>query len=348
MDFDFNEHPHRRYNILTGDWVLVSPHRTKRPWQGKQEKVAAENRPSYDPNCYLCPGNTRSSGIQNPNYESVYSFVNDFSALLPNTPNVEINNGFFKARGETGICKVICFSPNHSLTLPLMEVAAIEEVIGLWQKEYQELGAHPNINHVQIFENKGSLMGCSNPHPHGQIWAQNSIPEEVRKKCDHQLAYYQGKESSLLGDYLKQEMEVRERIIFEDAHFIALVPYWAVWPYEVMIAPKRHLRHIGELNETEKTSFAATIKAVTTRYDNLFETSFPYSMGIHQAPTDGYTHLEWHFHMAFYPPLLRSATVKKFMVGYEMFANPQRDITADQAAAALRDLPEVHYLLTKV
>ncbi|MGD1946413.1 MAG: UDP-glucose--hexose-1-phosphate uridylyltransferase [Croceivirga sp.] len=344
MKLDLNEHPHRRYNILTGEWVLVSPHRTKRPWQGKQEPVFHEDKPNYDENCYLCPGNTRANGQTNPDYQSTFSFTNDFSALLHDSPLGVIEDGLLKAQGETGICKVVCFSPNHSLTLPLMDVSSIEGVIELWQKEYMTLGAMDAINHVQIFENKGGIMGCSNPHPHGQIWAQVSIPEEVIKKTAYQKEYWTKHQKSLLGVYLEQEALKEERILFEDEFFIALVPFWAVWPYEVMIAPKRHLTHIGKLNADESTSFAKMIKRVTVRYDNLFETSFPYSMGIHQAPTNGETHEEWHFHMSFYPPLLRSATIKKFMVGYEMFANPQRDITAEQAAERLRGLSEIHYL----
>ncbi|WP_350292441.1 UDP-glucose--hexose-1-phosphate uridylyltransferase [uncultured Croceitalea sp.] len=344
MKLDINEHPHKRYNILTGEWVLVSPHRTKRPWQGKQEKINHERQPSYDETCYLCPGNTRANGVTNPKYESTYSFTNDFSALLSDTPLETIEDGLLLARGESGLCKVVCFSPDHSLTLPLMETAAIENVITLWQKEYKTLGMIEGINHVQIFENKGATMGCSNPHPHGQIWSQSSIPEEVVKKTAHQKKYWQTNNKSLLGTYLEQEVKKQERILFEDDYFIALIPYWAVWPYEVMIAPKRHVQHIGNLSKQEKTSFAKIIKQVTISYDNLFETSFPYSMGIHQAPTDGNNYEEWHFHMSFYPPLLRSATVKKFMVGYEMFANPQRDITAEQAVEKLRSLPTTHYL----
>lgn len=347
MELDLNDHPHRRYNILTGEWVLVSPHRTKRPWQGKQEKTTSEKRPEYNKDCYLCPGNTRASGITNPLYESVYSFTNDFSALLENTPITEINDGLLWAKGETGICRVICFSPNHSLTLPLMEVEAIDEVIALWQKEYEELGTRENIDHVQIFENKGASMGCSNPHPHGQIWAQQSIPQEVQKKTESQLKYWKANSSSLLQDYVRQEIDVDERIVYQNEDFVAMVPYWAVWPYEVMIAPKKHLKHIGQLSSMERKSFAQAIKEITIRFDNLFETSFPYSMGIHQAPTDGQPHEEWHFHMLFYPPLLRSATVKKFMVGYEMFANPQRDITSEQAAEALAGLSNVHFSESK-
>ena len=344
MKLNLKDHPHRRYNIMTGEWVLVSPHRTKRPWQGKKEKTSEEGKPSYDENCYLCPGNTRANGVTNPNYESTYSFVNDFSALLFDTPTEQIEDGLLKAKGEIGICKVVCFSPDHSLTLPLMEVPAIVDVISLWQSEYEKLGAMTDINNEQIIENKGAEIGCSNPHPHGQIWSQGSIPQVVRKKTKFQKEYWQKNQRSLLGDYLKQESQKGERILFEDEHFMALVPFWAVWPYEVMIAPKGHLQHIAQLSHDEKHSFARMIKHVTTKYDNLFETSFPYSMGIHQAPTDGLNHKEWHFHMVFYPPLLRSATVKKFMVGYEMFANPQRDITAEQAAQQLRELSMTHYL----
>jgi len=344
MKLDLNEHPHQRYNILTGEWILVSPHRTKRPWQGKKEKIAEAQKPNYDAHCYLCPGNTRANGITNPNYESTYSFVNDFSALMENTPVETMEDGLLLAKGERGICKVVCFSPDHALTLPLMEVNAITEVIELWRLEYRTLGERDDINYVQIFENKGELMGCSNPHPHGQIWSQSSIPEEVLKKTTTQTKHWNAHKRSLLGDYLTQECQKKERILFEDAHFVALVPFWAVWPYEVMIAPKRHLSHIGLLQKSETKSFAEAIKYVTTKFDNLFETSFPYSMGIHQAPTDGKNNEAWHFHMCFYPPLLRSATVKKFMVGYELFANPQRDITAEQAAKTLRELPNVHYM----
>ncbi len=343
MIADFNQISHRRYNVLTGEWVLVSPHRTKRPWQGKQEQVAQKGRPSFDENCYLCPGNTRASGTTNPNYTSVYSFVNDFSALLEDTPAIEYNDGLLRAVGEKGICKVICFSPNHSLTLPLMEVSAIEEVITIWQKEYLALGSLEHINHVQIFENKGAVMGCSNPHPHGQIWAQHSIPIETVKKSRQQKAHWEKTGRSLLQDYLIQEINKKERIIALNNDFVALVPFWAVWPYEVMIAPKKHYQNITQLSLKEKGSFASILKEVTVRYDNLFQTSFPYSSGIHQAPTDGDGHNEWHFHMSFYPPLLRSATIKKFMVGYEMFADPQRDITPEQAAKNLRDLSKIHF-----
>lgn len=341
---DFNSKSHRRYNILTGEWILVSPHRTKRPWQGKKDVAKPVEKVTYDPNCYLCPGNTRAGGAENPNYQNTFSFQNDFAALLEQQETEKFSNGLLQAESEEGICKVVCFSPNHSLTLPLMEVTAIKRVIDLWQTSYLELGKKEGINHVQIFENKGDIMGCSNPHPHGQIWAQKSIPEMVLKKQEQQLTYFKKHNKSLLSAYLEQEIALNERILFKNNHFVALVPYWAVWPYETMIVPLKQYKHIGELNEEEKEAFASIIKELTTAYDNLFEISFPYSAGIHQSPTDT-EHPEWHFHMSFYPPLLRSAEVKKFMVGYEMFANPQRDITAEQAANTLKELPKIHYSL---
>ena len=343
---DFNNTPHRRKNILTGEWVLVSPHRTKRPWQGKKDKPHEVELLDYDPNCYLCPGNERAGGAKNPNYTGTYSFQNDFAALLEG-PEESFKEGLLEAESESGICKVICYHPNHSLTLPLMEVGDIIEVINLWQKEYADLGSDPNINHVQIFENKGAIMGCSNPHPHGQIWAQRSIPQEVQKKVVRQKSYWDKNNSSLLGDYLKQELNAKERIVLENESFVALVPYWAVWPFETMIVPKRHITSILELSKQEVSDYASILKALTTSYDNLFETSFPYSAGIHQSPTDGKDNSHWHMHMSFYPPLLRSAEVKKFMVGYEMFANPQRDITAEQAAQRLRDCATTHHSKSK-
>ncbi len=344
MNTSLNESPHRRYNILTGEWILVSPHRTKRPWQGKTEDKKHSEKESYDPACYLCPGNTRTSGEKNPDYKEPYTFINDFSSLLPDTPDIEKNEGLLKAESEKGICKVVCFSPYHSLTLPLMEVEDITKVIQTWKKEYLELGSKDFINYVQIFENKGAIMGCSNPHPHGQIWSQSSVPTEILKKSGKLLEYWKENKRSLLGDYLEQELEAGERILDENDHFVALVPYWAVWPFEAMIVPKRHIQHIGQLTSEEEKAYAEILKKLTIKYDNLFETSFPYSSGIHQMPTDGKEYPEWHFHMSFYPPLLRSASVKKFMVGYEMFAGPQRDITAEQAAKRLNELSAVHYL----
>lgn len=322
---------------------MVSPHRTNRPWQGKTENQTNVQRPLYDPHCYLCPGNTRSSGQVNPDYKEPFSFYNDFPALMPEGPEENISNGLLKAESETGICKVICFSPDHSLTLPLMKIEDITRVVQTWKKEFRKLGEQEGINYVQIFENKGDVMGCSNPHPHGQIWAQRSIPNEVVKKTAKLQEYWIANNQSLLSAYLEQELASGERWVISNDHFVALVPYWAVWPYEVMIIPRTHFSDISQLNAKEEISFAEIIKELCIRYDNLFGTSFPYSAGIHQRPTTVEEHPEWHFHMSFYPPLLRSATVKKFMVGYELFASPQRDITAEQAAETLRNLSPVHY-----
>ncbi len=343
MNDILNSAPHRRFNILTGEWVLVSPHRTKRPWQGKTEVTSESKSPQYEPDCYLCPGNTRSTGEVNPDYVEPFSFNNDFPALIPEGPDENIFKGLLRAESETGICKVVCFSPDHSLTLPVMDVEDIKKIIQTWKKEYFELGKKEEINYVQIFENKGEVMGCSNAHPHGQIWAQRSIPTEIAKKTIRLKEYWEANNKSLLSTYLGQELESRERIVIENDRFVALVPFWAVWPYEVMIIPRLHYSHIGQLKGDEELSFAQIIKDLCIRYDNLFQTSFPYSSGIHQRPTTGEEHPEWHFHMSFYPPLLRSATVKKFMVGYELFASPQRDITAEQAAETLRNLSPVHY-----
>jgi UDPglucose--hexose-1-phosphate uridylyltransferase len=345
MSFNFEEHPHKRLNILTGEWILVSPHRTKRPWQGKVEAAAMTKMPAYDEKCYLCPGNTRSDGSVNPKYTAPYAFTNDFSSLLKDTPDGGLNqNGLLKAKSEKGICRVICFSPRHDLTIPQMEVSEIVQVLELWKFEFQKLAKNDWIKYIQIFENKGDIMGCSNPHPHGQIWAQSSIPVEPEKETVQQLIYLLENKESLLSAYLKEELKSGERTIAENEHFIALVPFWAVWPYETMVISKRKVKYTHEFDAEETQALAEILKTLTTKYDNLFETSFPYSAGIHQAPVNDGDHDEWHWHMHFYPPLLRSATVKKFMVGYEMMANPQRDITAEQAALKLREQSEVHYL----
>jgi UDPglucose--hexose-1-phosphate uridylyltransferase len=338
MDTNLQDYSHKLYNILTGEWVLVSPHRAKRPWQGQYEAISQEQRPSYDPSCYLCAGNTRINGEQNPKYKDVFLFTNDFAALQSKSPKFSMYEGLFRAESEQGICKVICFSPDHSKSLADMEVIDIDKVVKTWQKEYKELGSNEMINYVQIFENKGPVMGCSNPHPHGQIWSQSTLPNEVDKKDNHQNTYYIKNKSSLLGDYLKQELQTNDRIIYQNDLFVVLTPFWAVWPYETMIVPKRWHSNISEISEEEGLEFADAISKITKAYDKLFECSFPYSSGIHQAPTNGKSNEHWHWHMSFYPPLLRSATVKKFMVGYEMFGSPQRDITAELAVNTLREL----------
>ena len=335
---NLQDYSHKRFNILTGEWVLVSPHRAKRPWQGQNEEISTEKRPEHDESCYLCARNTRISGDVNPDYKDVFVFTNDFAALQKDSPSFNVNDGLFQAKSETGICKVICFSPDHSKSLAEMEVEDIAKVVKAWQEEYTELGNNDMINYVQIFENKGAVMGCSNPHPHGQIWSQSTLPNEVDKKDKHQKAYFDKNKTSLLGDYLQQELKAKERIIFENEDFVVLIPFWAVWPFEAMIAPKKVKKNILELSDVEAKNYAEAISVITKAYDKLFNTSFPYSSGIHQAPTNGEANEHWHFHMSFYPPLLRSATVKKFMVGYEMFGSPQRDITAEIAAKRLKDL----------
>jgi len=335
---ELQDYSHKRYNILSGEWVLVSPHRAKRPWEGQEEVVSSEKKISYDSGCYLCPGNTRANGKVNDNYKDVFVFVNDFSALQLNSSSFNFENGLLRAHQEQGICKVVCFSPDHSKTLADMSVEAIHKVVLVWQEEYRNLGDNDSINYVQIFENKGAAMGCSNPHPHGQIWSQSSLPNEVEKKQKQQFEYYNENQKSLLNSYLEQELQLNERILFKNDHMVILVPFWATWPYEVMIIPRCHKPHIGLMNEKESYAFAEAISKLTKAYDRIFNCSFPYSSGIHQAPTDGLNHEYWHWHMSFYPPLLRSESVKKFMVGYEMFGMPQRDITPEQIAESLKKI----------
>ncbi len=330
--------PHRRFNPLTREWVLVSPQRTARPWQGQVETVDAPKSPHYDPECYLCPGNERAGGARNPKYESTFVFDNDFAALKPDAAiEREEHDGLLIAESEPGICRVLCFSPRHDLTMANMEWADLRKVVDAWVGQFEELGARNGINYVQIFENRGAMMGASNPHPHCQIWASLSLPNEVVKEQASMLGWRREHGACLLCRYAALEESAGERVVEENAGFLAVVPYWAVWPFETMIIAKRHLTGIDELPEADRDALADILKRVTSRYDRLFQAPFPYTMGFHQRPTDGGAHDEWHLHAHFYPPLLRSATVRKFMVGYEMLATPQRDITPEAAAERLRN-----------
>lgn len=336
--------PHRRFNPLTGQWVLVSPHRLLRPWQGKTDAPDTSTRPPHDPTCYLCPGNTRANGAVNPPYAGTFVFTNDFAALLEDgQPTRQDDGGLFIAEREQGICRVICFSPRHDWTLAEMSVEAIAGVVDVWRAQYLELGARPEIGHVQIFENKGAIMGCSNPHPHGQIWASRAVPTEVATEDALQRAYHATHGRPLLQAVAEGELARDERLVLANDDWIALVPFWAKWPFETMILPRRPARHLGDLDAPRCAALAAILSALTIRYDNLFATSFPYTMGIHQAPTNDEAHHHWTMHLHFYPPLLRSASVQKFMVGYEMLAEAQRDLTPEQAAERLRALSGVHY-----
>jgi len=338
---------HRRWNPLLQEWVLVSPHRFKRPWAGAVEKVEEKELPEYEPDCYLCPGNIRANGKSNPKYRDVFAFDNDFSALTNEKNNkkhfIKVLDSIIQVKTERGICRVICFSPKHNLTLPEMDAQAIRRVIDLWVDEYENLRKKFFINYALIFENKGQIMGCSNPHPHGQIWATESIPNIPAKLVSSQESYFKKQKSKLLIDYLNWEQKQKERIITQNEHWVVLVPFWAVWPFETMIVPKRSVQDILKLKEEERNSWVEILKDITTRYDNLFKISFPYSMGIYQRPTDGNEYKGFQLHQVFLPPLLRSATIKKFMVGYELCAEPQRDTTPEQSAEMLRKCSTVHY-----
>lgn len=341
---------HRRYNPLTRDWILVSPDRTQRPWQGQIEKRADASSRAYDPDCYLCPGNARAGGQRNPKYSDTFVFDNDFASLQPDLPNLTVDKGgknLLLAMAESGHCRVICFSPRHDSTLAQMELAEISAVIEVWAQEYVSLGDLPYINHVQIFENRGAMMGCSNSHPHGQIWATQTVPSEPQKEQESFADYLREHRSCLLCDYLSLELAAGDRVVCQNDFFLAVVPFWAIWPFETLLLSRRHVSDITALGAAERIALADILKRLTTRYDNLFQTSFPYSMGFHQRPTDGGEHPEWHVHAHFFPPLLRSATVRKFMVGFELLASPQRDITAELAAKKLREAPEQHYLQGK-
>jgi UDPglucose--hexose-1-phosphate uridylyltransferase len=340
--FDWTKQPHRRFNPLTREWILVSPHRNQRPWQGQIEATAPANILQYDPDCYMCPGNQRSNGSLNANYKNVFEFDNDYPALLPHAKPAKMNQrDLLIAESESGICRVVCFSPRHDLTLSAMEVSDIRAVVDCWASQFQKLGSRSEVQYVQIFENRGAAMGASNPHPHCQIWSTASIPDIPRVEQESQVAYRKAKNSCLLCDYYAIEVKEAARIVVQNEQFLAVVPYWAVWPFETMIIPTRHLGAIDELDSNERDALSDILKRLTARYDNLFQTSFPYSMGFHQRPTDSQEHPEWHFHAHFFPPLLRSATIRKFMVGFELLGMPQRDITPETSAESLRAVPDI-------
>jgi len=335
------EDPHRRLNALTNEWVLVSPHRTTRPWQGEVAQLPTTSEPAYDPTCYLCPGNTRADGIRNPPYPTTFVFENDFAALKPHTVHARLdvdNMGLLVAEAEPGICRVICFSPRHDLTLATMSLDEIELVVHTWVGQFRELAGLNDIHHVQIFENRGAMMGASNPHPHCQIWATSSIPEAPSKELATQRAYSKSRACCLLCDYVALEQRQQVRVVCENDGFVALVPFWAVWPFEILVCSRRHFGGMHEFTTEEVRSLSDILQRVTSTYDRVFRVPFPYSMGFHHSPTDGIDHPECHFHAHFYPPLLRSATIRKFMVGFEMLGTPQRDITPESAAERLREL----------
>jgi UDPglucose--hexose-1-phosphate uridylyltransferase len=336
--------PHRRYNPLLDEWVLCSPHRLARPWQGQVEDAPVDERPPYDPSCYLCPGNVRANGQTNPAYTHTYAFDNDFPALLPRSDVAAQNDDdLLVVEPATGRCRVICFSPRHDLTLAEMPAADVRPVVDTWADEVAALGSDGTIRYVQVFENKGAMMGCSNPHPHCQVWATGHVPAIPARKLLTQRAYFERNGRDLLGDYLEKELATGARVVFRNEHWVALVPFWAVWPFETMLVPVRRVPDLPSLRGDERDALADALHRTSVRYDNLFRTSFPYSMGFHARPTDGQDHPWWRLHAVYFPPLLRSATVRKFLVGYELTAEPQRDLTAEDAAAQLRVQAELHY-----
>jgi UDPglucose--hexose-1-phosphate uridylyltransferase len=337
--------PHRRFNPLSGEWVLVSPNRTQRPWLGKQEDHPAEQQSAYDPNCYLCPGNERAAGNRNPLYKSTFVFDNDYPALLPDPPKINADeSGLIVARSEAGLCRVICFSPRHDLTISRMNLPEVRQVVDVWASESESAATIPWVGYVQIFENRGELMGASNPHPHCQVWATSTVPNVPAKEHASFLEYQDKHHSCLLCDYLQLELKHRERIVCENESFVVLVPYWAIWPFETMVLSRRHVGGLGDLSELERTHLAEILRQVTICYDNVFEAPFPYSMGFHQHPPKSERGNDWHLHAHYLPPLLRSISVRKFMVGFELLGTPQRDITPEDAAVRLLEARDAHYL----
>lgn len=336
----FSQAPHRRWNPLRREWVIVSPQRTQRPWQGQTEEKSAVAALTYDPACYLCPGNTRAGGHVTPKYADTFVFDNDYAALKSDVPAASFdleNAGLLRASTENGVCRVLCFDPRHDLTLATMSVESIRRVVDVWAAQEAELGAREEIGYVQIFENRGAMMGASNPHPHGQIWATEHIPNEPTMELAAQREYMDAHGVSLLSSYLELELKQGERIVAQNESWVALVPFWAVWPFELMVLPRAAVATLRGLDEAGRDGLAAMLKSVTAGYNRVFDTPFPYSMGFHAAPCDGEAHPEWQLHAHFYPPLLRSATVRKFMVGFELLGGPQRDITPESAAATLRE-----------